>query len=232
MFHCHSFPGSKRVKFLLPPGKDRWRNATPISLGLSWSLTKPHFGIGAAPSTFTMVYRGICQVILPKKNMDEGMTQRKVFAWVAIHLAIRKKKIHSHHSHRTRHACHSHLAQGLEGEICPFCTGIAYSAPYLGQTSMGWKFTPGKHVDFWPQSIPIGSMYGIYIYIIFTYIWLKLMVFNHTISYRWIPRRFFKNQSFILRADLMLFTVSPDDDAASWTERSPCWGHTIPFWSM
>ena len=92
MFHCHSFPGSKRVKFLLPPGKDRWRNATPISLGLSWSLTKPHFGIGAAPSTFTMVYRGICQVILPKKNMDEGMTQRKVFAWVAIHLAIRKKK--------------------------------------------------------------------------------------------------------------------------------------------
>jgi len=67
------------VKFLLPPGKDRWRNATPISLGLSWSLTKPHFGSGAAPSTFTMVYRGICQVILPKKNMDEGMTQPKRF---------------------------------------------------------------------------------------------------------------------------------------------------------
>ena len=32
----------------IPPGKDRWRNATPISLGLSWPLTKNPSNLGVA----------------------------------------------------------------------------------------------------------------------------------------------------------------------------------------
>ncbi len=30
------------VKWNIPTGQDRWRNATPISLGLSWLLTNRH----------------------------------------------------------------------------------------------------------------------------------------------------------------------------------------------
>ena len=44
------------IHLLMPPGKDRWRNATPMGVGLSWPLIKP--------STL------ITSCTPPKTNMD------------------------------------------------------------------------------------------------------------------------------------------------------------------
>ena len=86
-----------------------------------------------------------------KKHGWRDDSTEKVFARVAIHQRI-LTKIHPSSTIPTiptGPAMHAmHLAQGLEGEICPFRTGIAYSAPHLGQTSMGWNFSPGKHMGF------------------------------------------------------------------------------------